>query len=87
MDYWEHFNDSDYEWKYFGWLSNEIPEYTFDMSIPVNVVTAKWNQRPEIFPHDDINHSFVYDYYNGITIADAEKRVEDIVEKSKKVSS
>ncbi len=31
--------------------------------------------RPELFPHESFNHSFVKDYYNGIFKKEAEKRI------------
>jgi hypothetical protein len=68
------------ETKYFGWLCNRIPEYRFDESIPVTVFTRLHGQRPEIIPHQGIDHPFVRDYYEGITKAEAEKRITDMLE-------
>jgi len=74
-DYLEHYDDEDYETSYFGWLCNKIPGYTFEKSIPATVYTQKGNQRPVIVPHKDFDHPFVHDYYNGITVEEAESRV------------
>ena len=75
QDYSENFNNENHETTYFGWLSNNLPEYEFNESIPTSVVTRIGNQRPEIIPHADFDHPLVYDYYNGITKAEAERRI------------
>ena len=81
QDYIDNFDNENHEVGYFGWLSNNIPDYTFNKSIPMNVYTRSGNQRPEIVPHDDFEHPFVIDYYNGITKAEAERRVSDMLNK------
>jgi len=75
QDYSENFNNENHEAKYFGWLCNDLPDYEFSESIPTTVFTRTGNQRPEIIPHEDFDHPFVYDYYNGITKAEAERRI------------
>jgi len=75
QDYSENFNNENHEAGYFGWLSNILPDYEFNESIPTNVITRTGNQRPEIIPHEDFDHPFVYDYYHGITKAEAERRI------------
>ncbi len=75
QDYSENFNNENHETTYFGWLNNHLPEYEFTESIPTTVCTRTGNQRPEIIPHEDFDHPFVYDYYNGITKAEAERRI------------
>lgn len=80
-DYKANYNNENHETKYFGWLSNSIPDYKFDVHIPTDVVTQKGNQRPEIIPHHDIEHPFVKDYYNGISKCEAEKRINDMLSK------
>lgn len=45
------------------------------------MVTKTGNDRPEIFPHEDFDHPFVKDYYEGITKAEAEKRINAILKK------
>jgi hypothetical protein len=39
--------------------------------IPCDVNIKSGNDRPEIFPHEDYEHPFVRDYYNGISKAEA----------------
>lgn len=81
-DYHTNFKNENHETQYFGWLSNNIPEYEFDKSIPTTIVTQLGNQRPEIIPHSDFDHPFVNDYYSGITKAEAEKRIKDMLEET-----
>jgi hypothetical protein len=78
-DYLENFDNENHETQYFGWLSNYIPQYQFENSIPTTVVTKSGNDRPEIFPHNDFDHPFVKDFYNGITKEEAEKRIREIL--------
>ncbi|MBE7176704.1 MAG: DUF2199 domain-containing protein [Mucilaginibacter polytrichastri] len=82
-DYSENFNNENHETKYFGWLCNDIPEYDFKESIPTTVFTRTGNQRPEIIPHEDFNHQFVKDYYNGITKEEAERRIKAMFDRIK----
>ncbi|MRX47125.1 DUF2199 domain-containing protein [Pedobacter puniceum] len=79
-DYSLNFNNDNYENKYFGWLSNDLLDYEFDESIPTTVYTNKDGNRPEIIPHKDFDHPFVKDFYNGITKAEAEKRIKHMIE-------
>lgn len=76
QDYADHYGDADHLTHYFGWLNNDLPEYTFQESIPTSVNTRAGNQRPEIVPHRSFDHPFVLDYYNGITKVEAERRIE-----------
>lgn len=80
QDYSDNYNNENHETQYFGWLSNDIPEYEFIESIPTTVYTKPGNQRPEIIPHKDFDHPFVHDYYNGITKAEAEIRIRKMFE-------
>ena len=85
-DYAENYyeNKERTETTYFGWLSNDIPEYEFITSIPTTVYTKEWDLRPEIVPHRNHDHPFVHDYYNGITKEEAERRINamlNIIEK------
>jgi hypothetical protein len=82
-DYKENFKN-DHEAEYFGWLCNDIPQYVFNESIPTTVVTQPGGNRPEIFPHQDFDHPFVKDYYNGITKAEAERRIEAMIKAVRK---
>ncbi|MDB5157434.1 MAG: hypothetical protein JWR50_2141 [Mucilaginibacter sp.] len=79
QDYSDNYNNKNHEVTYFGWLCNDIPNYTFDESIPTSIHTRKGNARPEIVPHNDFQHPFVFDYYNGITKAEAERRINDML--------
>lgn len=78
QDYSENFNNENHETKYFGWLSNNLPDYENE-NIPTTVYTRLGNNRPEIVPHDDFDHPFVHDYYNGITKAEAERRINTML--------
>ena len=90
QEYADNFKNQTLQTKYFGWLSNDIPEYEFLEGIPTTVFTRTGNERPEIIPHKDFDHPFVKDYYDGITKQEAEKRIKamyDIVsERDKKIS-
>jgi hypothetical protein len=79
QDYTDNFNNNDHEAIYFGWLSNDLPEYTIDESIPMNVYTRKGNHRPKVIPHQSFEHPFISDYYNGITKAEAQKRINNVL--------
>lgn len=81
-NYSDNFDNENHETTYFGWLCNEIAEYDFIESIPTTVCTRLGNHRPEIVPHKDFEHQFVYDYYNGITKSEAEKRIQTMLEKT-----
>ena len=74
-DYKQNFDNDNHEVQYFGWLSNNIESYENTTSVPTTVITRSGNQRPEVFPHEDFNHPFVQDYYNGITKQEAERRI------------
>ena len=65
---------------YFGWLCNEIPGYASTLSIPMNVTTQKDKLRPIVEPHKDFRHSFVQDFYNGIDLTEAERRVQEFLD-------
>jgi hypothetical protein len=73
-DYKSNWDNKNHEAGYFGWLSNNLPDYKFE-SIPTNVVTRTGGLRPDIIPHNDFDHPFVRDYYNGITKEEAERRI------------
>lgn len=76
-DYKNNFHNPKHEATYFGRLCNTIFEYENTYGVQVNVETKSGgNDRPEIIPHREFVHPFVYDYYHGITIEEAEKRVK-----------
>jgi hypothetical protein len=80
QDYSENFGDPNHEARYFGWLSNDIPEYEVPQgSIPTTVITRQNGLRPEIVPHKDFDHQLVRDYYEGISKVEAEKRIQDML--------
>lgn len=78
-DYWENYDHENHIVQYFGWLSSRLPDYENTMHIPTTVVTKIGNERPEIFPHEDFDHPFVRDYYQGISKQEAEKRIHDML--------
>ena len=80
VDYKKNFKQDSEEKTYFGWLCNDITDYEFSESIPMNVITRNNGQRPELIPHKDFNHPFVKDYYNGISKKEAEKRISNMLE-------
>lgn len=79
VDYLNSFNNPEHEAGYFGWLGSDLPEYEFTQSMPMNVYARTGNRRPEIVPHENVEHPFVKDYYNGITKAEAEKRIKEML--------
>jgi hypothetical protein len=77
-DYQENFDNENYEAGYFGYLSNNIPGYPNTLNIYMNVFAQRGNSRPNAVPQDTFVHPFVTDYYNGISKAEAEKRIHNI---------
>ena len=78
-DYNAHFSSSDYESTYFGYLSSQIPEYEYMESIRTDVVYTGKN-RPEVIPQSgQMDNPFVRDYYEGITKAEAERRIKSML--------
>jgi hypothetical protein len=75
LDYEKNFKKESEETGYFGWLCNDIVDYEFMDSIPMDVITRSNGQRPELIPHESFDHPFVKDYYNGISKKEAEKRI------------
>ncbi len=60
---------------YFGIISSEIPDYEEStLGLHVNVNTRSGGIRPEIIPHQNV-HELISDWDNGISIIDAEKRI------------
>ena len=80
-DYKANFDNPSHENRYFGWLCSNIPEYESTLSIPCDVQTRFGNSRPEIIPHADFDHPFVKDYYSGIPLQEAEKRIADMMDR------
>lgn len=84
-DYSKNFDNENHQATYFGWLSNDLPGYKFDESIPTTVYTRTGNERPEIIPHESFDHPFVHDYYNGITKTEAERRINNALNNEPKI--
>ena len=78
-DYRANFDNENHEVQYFGWLSNQLPDYPDSTQIPTTVVTQTMNQRPTIVPHENFDHPFVKDYYEGITKVEAERRINQML--------
>lgn len=78
QDYKDNYNNKRHEASYFGWLCNLMPPYENTLSIPTTVFTQKGNKRPQIFPHQDYDHEFVRDFYNGISAHEAQRRVDEM---------
>ena len=79
QDYSDNYHNEEHKVSYFGWLASELPDYDEWGSIPVTVYTRKGNQRPEIVPHGGTDHPFVRDYDEGITKAEAARRVTAMI--------
>ena len=68
---------------YFGMISNEIPDYEEStLGLHVNVNTRSGGIRPELSVHR-IEHQLISDLENGITIEQAEKRIERMKKSSR----
>lgn len=80
VDYEKNFKKDSQEKVYFGWLCNDIIDYEFSESIPMDVITRINGQRPELIPHKGFDHPFVKDYYNGISKKEAERRISNMLE-------
>lgn len=74
-DYRAHFRDDQHEATYFGFLCNSLNGYDSTMNIPANVICSAEGNRPEIVPHQSVDHPFVKDYYSGISLSQAEERI------------
>lgn len=78
-EYVENYDNKEFKAEYFGWLSTYLPDYDFSESIPTTVVVDNTIGRPFVFPHQSFEHPFVYDFYNGITKDEAEKRINRVL--------
>jgi hypothetical protein len=79
QDYKDNYNNENHLTQYFGWFCSSIPEYNNTLDIPTTVNTRTGNNRPEVIPHEDFDHPFVRDYYDGITKEEAEKRIKNML--------
>lgn len=80
LDYEQNFKKETSLNSYFGWLCNDILDYEFKVSIPMDVINRKNGERPELIPHRDFDHPFVKDYYNGISKKEAERRISNMLD-------
>ncbi len=75
-EYQSEFKDNVDGKTYFGMISNEIPDYKEStLGLHVNVNTRSGGIRPEISIHR-VEHNIISDLENGISIKEAEKRIE-----------
>jgi hypothetical protein len=80
QDYSENFKNDSHGAQYFGWLNSNISEYEMSKSIPTTVFTRLNGLRPEIVPHEGFQHPLVHDYYDGITKAEAKRRIDAMIQ-------
>jgi len=78
-NYSDNYNNENHEARYFGWLSSNLQGYEDTLSIPTNVNTRTGGFRPEVVPHEDHDHPFVRDYFNGISKEEAERRINAMI--------
>ncbi|NTS44016.1 DUF2199 domain-containing protein [Flavisolibacter sp. BT320] len=77
QDYKDNFQNDSHEATYFGYLGSWLPGYNDTTSIKTNVELLPGGNRPEVIPHNDQEeHPFVADYYNGVPLKEAEKRIK-----------
>jgi hypothetical protein len=75
-EYKSEFKDNKEGRVYFGMISNEISDYGESvLGLHVNVNTRSGGSRPEISVHR-IEHQLILDLENGISLAEAESRIE-----------
>ncbi|MCW3106161.1 MAG: hypothetical protein JWQ09_667 [Segetibacter sp.] len=75
-DYKANFHNNDHEAIYFGFLCNWITGYESTLSLHTNVELSKGGSRPQVIPHES-DHLFLKDYYNGISIEEAQRRIAE----------
>ncbi len=78
-EYAENYHNEEFESGFFGWLSNNLPDYSFEEPIPTDVIVNNKIGRPFVYPHESHNHPFVNDFYLGISKEEAEKRIDFIL--------
>lgn len=79
-DYTDNFAAEAHTGKYMGYLSTWIPGYeTTTVGIVMRVQATGNSNRPTIIPQQGQDHPFVNDYYNGITMEEAEARVRRVM--------
>jgi len=80
-DYEANFKNKNHETSYFGYFCNNIPGYESTLNIPTSVGTRTGEKRPEVILDPDFEHQFVNDYYQGISIKEAEMRINEMLGK------
>ncbi len=79
-EYCDNFFSEEQNGIYFGFLNSQIPEYDNTVGVRTKVVLSNGRQRPEVIPHvDQMDIDFVKDYYEGITRAEAEERINKVI--------
>ncbi|MBV8325687.1 DUF2199 domain-containing protein [Chryseobacterium sp.] len=78
-EYVDNYHNKEFKAEYFGWLNTYFPDYDFSESIPTTVVVDNSIGRPFVFPHQSFEHPFVEDFYNGISVEEAEKRIKRVL--------
>ncbi|PTT73214.1 MULTISPECIES: DUF2199 domain-containing protein [unclassified Chryseobacterium] len=81
-EYVENYDNKEFESGYFGWLSNYLPDYEFENSIPTDVIVDNKTGRPFVYPHESHEHTFVKDFHEGISKKEAEKRINFVLNRS-----
>lgn len=82
-DYKAKYYKEDNEDVYFGCISNNIEGYKSTIVIPCNVCVQMNGLRPLVIPHESHDHPLVSDFYNGISIVEAEKRINALIQQSR----
>jgi hypothetical protein len=81
LDYCKNFDSEEQNATYFCYLANPIPGYEDTLSVKANVITQNGRDRPLVVPQEgQMDNQFVADFYNGITVAEAEQRVKFMME-------
>lgn len=80
-DYQVNYNNNNREGGYFGWTSNNIQGYENTLSIASDVYLQQNGLRPLVVPHQSHDHPLVGDYYNGISMDEAQKRIDAVIQK------
>ena len=78
-DYMDNYDPEADSKTYFGWLSSQLPDYEDMTRVPVTIQTQPDQQRPLIYPHRDHEHALVKDFYEGISLPEAERRVAEMM--------
>jgi hypothetical protein len=81
-DYIANFETENYETGYLGYLSNNISLYEMTINIKVKVYVSNRRGRPVLVPQESqMDIPFVRDYYEGITVEEAEQRINKVTRK------